>query len=289
MEGGAAESVGPVRAFRQGFALYRRGFSVLTAELVILGLAGLLVVTFLMSAHVLPIHTPPTFLAGLWLTVLAFCFGVAQIVLQTGLMRSITKVAEGREGRIGDLLWGARRGEIWLLAIVLQVLGFVLFQLGAFCVMASGMHATGDPRHPIVLLDGPLPPLLLLIVWAVVMVLYGNTGLMAMAMAARYELPAFAALRAALKTFRRGYRRYLALNVIWVGVLVGGLMVAAAVFGVLLAALQPLGATPIVEGLRAVVFLAALCAAFVAALAWFVVSLATFVVASGIIGPANAA
>lgn len=282
-----AKSQGPLELLRQGVALYRRGFALFTTEFVILQLANILVFAFLASAHVLPVRAPKTWSAGLVLALFSWGFAVVEIVFQIGLMRGLANVADGRDARFMDLLWGVKRGEAWLLAIVLQVLGLVIFQVLAWFTVASGMHATGNPHHPFVLLDGPLWPFLSLLTAILALGIFGNTAAMAMAMASRHALPAFAALRAALKTFRHGYRRYLFLNFAGIGVLTGVGLTIAGISIVLLILLHFLGAGPIGHALRALVFLAALCAFVTAALMWAMVLLAAFVTASGMIGPAN--
>ncbi len=281
------KSQGSVEMLRQGIALYRRAFAPLTTEFVVLQLANILIFAFLVSAHALPVRAPKTWSAGLGLALFSWGFAVVELVLQIGLMRSLANVADGRHARFMDLLWGVKRGEAWLLAIVLQVLGLVIFQVLAGLTAASGMHATGNPHHPFVLLDGPLWPFLFLLIAILVLGIFGNTAAMAMAIASRYTLPAFAALRAALKTFRHGYRRYLLLNLAGIGTLVGVGLTIAVISTVLLILLHALGAGPISHALRALVFLAALCAIVIAALMWAMVLLAAFVVAGGMVGPAN--
>ena len=284
MAGG--KSQGSLEMLRQGVALYRRGFALFTTEFVVLQLATMLIFALLASAHILPVGTPSTWSAGLRLALFSWGLAVVAVVLQMGLMRSLANVADGRDARFMDLLWGVKRGEAWLLAIILQVLALVVFRVLAWFTAASGMQATGNPHHPVVLLDGPLWPFLFLLAAVLVLGIFGNTVIMAMALAARYALPASAALRAALKIFRRGYRRYLFLNFAGIGTLMGMGLTIAAISVMLLILLHFLGAGPLSHALRAFVFLAALCAIVIAALMWGVVLLAAFVIAGGLVGPA---
>ena len=281
------KSQGPLEMFRQGVALYRRAFALLTTEFVVLQLTTMLMLALLVSAHILPVRAPSTWSAGLRVALFSWGLAVVALVLQMGLMRSLANVADGRSAHFMDLLWGVKRGEAWLLAIILQVLGLVIFQVLAGSMVATGMHASGNPQHPIVLLYGPLWPFLFLLAAVLVLGVFGNTVIMAMALAARYALPASAALRAALKIFRRGYRRYLFLNLAGIGTLMGVGLTIAAISVLLLILLHVLGAGPLGHALRALVFLAAMCAIVIAALMWGVVLLAAFVIAGGMVGPAH--
>ncbi|WP_297373578.1 hypothetical protein [Acidiferrobacter sp.] len=281
------KSQGPLEMLRQGVALYRRAFGLLTIELVALESVNLLAFMLLTSTHILPTRAPMPTMTRLPVALFFWGFGVVEFALQTGLMRSLANVADGRDARVTDLLWGVKRGEVWLLAIVLQVVSLVIFQVVAWFGVASGVHATGNPHHPIALLAGPWLPLLFLFGAIAVLGIFGNTVAMAMAMAARYTLPAFAALRAALKTFRRGYRRYLLLNFAGIGALMGMALAFAVIFTILLVLVRFLGAGLIIHVVTAIVFLAVLCVALIAMLMWVVVLLAAFVITSGVVGPAD--
>ena len=54
----ATKSQGSLEMLRQGVALYRRAFGLLTIEFVILELVNLFMFTLLTSTHILPTHTP---------------------------------------------------------------------------------------------------------------------------------------------------------------------------------------------------------------------------------------
>lgn len=210
---------GPGSAFRQGLRIFRQAPWVLMSELMLIGLVAAIFFYQLLMSHVFqPLRSttghiiglmPPTDLLG---SILVFALGVVITVLEIGWLRSISNVMDGRPAQGADLLWGIRRGEVWLLAIVMQVV-----QIVAGALAAGGARLAGAPNPGQLTFATPAHAAapLFSAVMAVILLIVANTSLLAAATAARFELPAMASFVVALRSFHHGRRRYLGLAVLF--------------------------------------------------------------------------
>lgn len=185
-------------------------------ELVLIGLVALIVFYQLFVLRVFqPLRSttghivgllPPSDLAG---SVVVFGISVVMTVLEIGWLRSISNVLDGRPAYGTDLLWGLRRGEMWLLAIVMQVVQIIASELAA-----AGARLVGAPNPTRIMLTTPAHGVvapLFSVIMAVILLVVANTSLLAASAAARFGQSAWASFLIALRTFHRGCRRYLGL------------------------------------------------------------------------------
>ncbi|MDA8390474.1 MAG: hypothetical protein M0Z76_07065 [Gammaproteobacteria bacterium] len=281
---------GSFDALRQGWRIYRSAAGVFTGQMVLICLVLALFFISLVAAHMLPEPRPgmPMVPVGFGVSVFAFVMGITQMILEMGSMRSMAQVIDGGRARIADLWWGVRRGEVWLLAVVIEVVNIVLGELSGLAMQASGLRETGNPKHPFLALHGPAIPLVIMGGVFLMFAIINNTIMLAMATASRYGQPAFASLRAALGTFTRGYRRFLWINLAWLLMLCSVMVVLGIGAVIVVVLVRMLSGSALAAGLHAVLVIAgvlvgaALVVLFVIAVfASLVAILASYVAASG--------
>ncbi len=295
MSGWVAVPEGPFDALRQGLRIYRSAAGVLTTQILVVVLVSGVFFIGMFGTHMLPqgragAPMPPM---GFEVSLFAFAIGIIQLVLQMGSMYSVAQVMDGTAPHLADLRWGLRRGEAWLLAVIVEVVNMVFAELSGLAMQASGLRATGNPKHPFVALHGVVLPLAVMGAIFLVFAVITNTVMLAMATAARYGQPASASLRTALQTFTRGHRRFLWINLAW-GLVFFAVMVATGVGAVIMAIVAQLlsqGAAGIVfmRIVMALVMMAIIVLFVVGILAFLAAMLASYVAASGALnGPAVA-
>ena len=280
-----AVPTGPFDAVRQGWRLCRQNLGVLVGEILVAGAVSLVFVAIMRAVQWWPVTSPaPMIRMSFGASLAFFAMGLLGMVLDMGIMRSMTVVLAGGRARIQDLGWGLRRGEIWLLAVVIEVANLILQGILEIALLASGLRPTGDPKHPFLALHGLVWPSVTLLAGMLALGIVANTAMLAMATASRAMKPAFGALRDALRTFARGYRRFLWINLavmlVFAGwVLLGGIIAVGGVF-----LLHLLGTGALARLLSALGALVLVLAVATSILVTAAVLLASFVTASASIG-----
>ncbi|MHB1565278.1 MAG: hypothetical protein ACYCXG_00915 [Acidiferrobacter sp.] len=273
---------GPGSALRQGLRIFRQAPWLLMGELMLIGLVAAIFFYQLFILHVFqPLRSttghiiglmPPTDLPG---SIVVFALGVVITVLEIGWLRSISNVMDGRPAQRADLLWGIRRGEVWLLAIVMQVV-----QIVAGALAAGGARLAGAPNPAQLTFATPahVAAPLFSAVMVVILLIVANTSLLAAAAAARFELPAMASFVVALRSFRYGRRRYLGLAVLFM-LMMAVLILAGTTVLLLLTQAAHAWALPMVMG--AILEFVTAAVWLLAVMAGTTIGIAAFVVAIG--------
>ncbi len=219
---------GPFDAVRLGWRIYRAGRSTLTSQVI-----ALFVVMVALGFGGLALAGQPLGKAPGMLTMSAaqvflyVAVGLPVIVLQIGLMHSIGEVIQGRAVQLRDLAWGLPHKRVWLLAIIIQALAFVTTYTLSHTMRLAGMQPTGNPQHPYTMAHASGPAALLGLLTLSVSLILNNLVLTAMACEARGLVSPLTAARSAFLAFRRGYRRFLWVNVAWMLVIMGAALAAA--------------------------------------------------------------
>ncbi len=298
MTNAVAVPTGPFDAIRQGWRIYRAGRGVVTGQIALLILFFLVVLGVLAATGIWSPQRPPALPMGqagfsFGVSVALFAVSLVDMVLQMGILHSLGELAEGRPVRVADLGWGMRRGEVWLLATIIGVINLILNPLSARMVVASGFRVTGNPHHPFTVVHGPWMLLGVLGFLCVLLLLVGNTLLLAMATASRYGQSALTSLRTALKSFAPGFRRFLWINLclilVWLGIgLAAGIVVGLFAFLLHALGMGAPGAKAVVGILGFLAMVAFMVVVIIFVFVAFGVTLGTFAAASAALQEGNA-
>ncbi|MHB8252519.1 MAG: hypothetical protein ACYDEV_02175 [Acidiferrobacter sp.] len=286
---GSPELDGPVQAIRSGIGIFWRGRGLMIGEVLLIGLTMIIGMAVLRVIGVFPPPAGPMAPGSMmlwssftWSGLLGeFGFGIGILFLEIGMMRSLTNLADGRPAGLRDLVWAFRRGEVWLLVIAWQVVALGLDGLFVGALMEGGLRATGQPQHPFMWIHGGfVPPLLLAVVAAAILIISNTVGL-AIAGAARFELSAFNALRLGLRSFRAGNRRYLLMVPLLILAGTGVGLTLGFVVGLVVFSMKAFGALPLTRVLGAIFMILVMIVSILLIISFGIVMMAAFVVASG--------